>query len=70
VWNKSPPPHSSFFQRDLLQRKYVQHVQVQVEKIVPLTKLNKYLNSDIIETEVNINEEIMAVKNSKTNKAT
>jgi len=42
------------YEKDLLQRKYVQHFQGQVTKIVPLTHLNKYLHNDTSETEVRI----------------
>ena len=50
------PTHHNLlhFFKDLLQRKYVQHVQGQVT-IVPLTNLNKYLHNGIGETEMEIN---------------
>jgi hypothetical protein len=50
--------------KDLLQTKYVQHVQGRVCKIVPLTNLKTYLHNDTSETE------LIGRENSKKSTAT
>ena len=47
----------------LLQRKYVQQVQEQDTKFIPLTSLNKYLHNDKSETDVNVNTNVYNGRN-------
>jgi len=65
VWNKS-----FIFLKRFIAKEVCTACSRTGYKIVPLTKLNKYSLNETSETEVNINKEMTAVKNSKTNNAT